>query len=270
MKNSTASQGVRPGVLFAVVGAIVVTVSLAWGLRGKPAPAPIAVDAAATVSPTAANERAAAAHPARRVHAARAPLNAEPARRTAATRLSVPDSGPGTPSPAPAASVAGAAGPGTFDYEGQAAQIAGVVRTAIARGEAPVVATRSAISEDLTQTQAIAGSGYEASPGAYAGVPDAMTQPRSGVAAVPGAGPSNAQAPTGSAPEQAAPPLAGGATVPGSTGQAAADSAPPGTLVVNNAVEAYREGERLRRAFVEEMRVQRVITIVQARQSEGL
>jgi hypothetical protein len=35
-------------------------------------------------------------------------------------------------------------------------------------------------------------------------------------------------------------------------------------------VEAYREGERLRRAYVEEMRVRRIATIADARQREGM
>jgi hypothetical protein len=65
------------------------------------------------------------------------------------------------------------------------------------------------------------------------------------------------------------PNLGGATAMAGSAGQVSLSSGPPGTQNPHNPVEAYREGERIRRAYVEERRVMRIGTIVQARQQGG-
>ena len=271
MNHPSTDQSVRPGVLVAVVGSIAVTVVLVWALKGKPSPTNVAVEAAAPVRVLASAKPTAMFKRAKRAEATPAAVNTERHPWTAATRLSMPEMGPVTTAPAAATSLAGFQGTGTFDYQVQAAQVAEVVRNAIVQEDQRGDAMLPGSANDFAQSQGAGGFIAQPEWGGIARPPGSATQ----FAGSPATGPDGSRAQAGpvaaSVRNAGTPPEPGGdLTSPGSAAQVSLGSGPPGAQVVNNAVDAYREGERLRRAYVEEMRVRRIVTIAEARQREGI
>jgi len=242
IKQQSSDQSIRPGLLVAAVGTLAVTVVLAWALKSTPSPTGVTVESAAPVGPPATAEPAATRTRIRQAVATPVAVNTERLRWTRATRLSMPEMGTDTTAPGTATSLAGFQGTGTFDYQAQAAQVAGVVRSGIAQAERRGDATLPGSATGFDPSQGAGGLVYQAQSGPVGSVPNEVTQPERG----------------------------GAATPPGSAAQVSQGSGPPGAQAGNNVVEAYREGERLRRAYVEEMRVRRIATIADARQREGM
>jgi hypothetical protein len=168
-----------------------------------------------------------------------------------------PETGPATTAPV-AATDPRLQGMATFDYRAQAEQAAEVVRNTMAPGYGAA----------LTQPPGVGGLVYQGQPGSVGGVPNVITQPGSGGAAMSSG--SGAQSPGSPVSNGVTAPVAAGtSTSPGSAAQASQGSGPPG-VQTPNAVDAYREMERLRRAYVEEMRLKRITLIAAARQADGL
>lgn len=286
MNHPNPNQSIRPGVLVVAVGTLAVTVVLAWALKGRPSPTDVAVEAAVPMSPSVSVKPVAALARVKQVVATPVAVNTERPRWTRATRLSMPEMRTDTTSPDAAASLAGFQRTETFDYRAQAAQVAEVVRNAIAQEERRSEAMLPGSATGFAQSQGAGGPFNQAQPGPVGSVPNAIAQPETGGAArspgiaaqfagSPGNGPAGFQAQGApvaeSVPNAVTPPELGGyAASPGSAAQVSQGSGPAGGQVVNNAVEAYREGERIRRAYVEEMRAKRVVTIVEARQRGGI
>jgi hypothetical protein len=286
MKHPATEQNVRPGFLLAVVGAAVVMVALLWALKGRPAPTEVAVAARTLVRPSASARPVAALARFGQPVATPVTVNSERPRWTGASRLSSPELGADPIESDATTSLAGFPGARTFDYRTQAAQVAEAVRSAIAGQENRGDGMSPGPTDGLAQSQDPSGFTYRAQPAPVGRVPSAMTPPETGGAATsPSAAPqfagsrgtdnsgppAQASPVDGSVPDTTAPSdFGGGAMASGSAGRVSPGAGPPGAQAVNNAVEAFREGERLRRAYVEEMRVRRVAMIAEARQQDGM
>jgi hypothetical protein len=276
VNQQNEDQTIRPGIRLALVGAMAVTVALIWVGKSKPAPAEATVETAAAVSPLASAEPSTGLF--RRVNRpAATPVaeNAEPPRWVATSRMARPETGSDTAAPA-AATDPRLQASATFDYRAQAEQAAEVVRNTMVPGA----------GADLTQPPGEGGLVYQGQPGSVGGVPNVITQPGSGGATTSsGSGAQSAGLPSPSAyggQAQAspvaesgpngvtAPVTAGTSPPPGSAAQVSQGSGSPGAAAANNPVEAWREAERLRRAYVEQMRLQRIALIAAARQADGL
>jgi hypothetical protein len=275
-------QTIRPGVRLVLVGAMAVTVALIWVGRSKPAPAEPTVEAAASGSPPASAEPATGLlGRVRRPAATPVAENTEPPRWVATSRMARPETGTDTTAPA-AATDPRLQGKPTFDYQAQAEQAADRVRNVIAEKEKAGNAMVLGSGTALAQPGGAAGLVYQAQPVPVGGVPNLITQPGSGgAAASSGSGAQSAGSPYGGQVQASpvaesgpngvtAPGTAGASTSPGSAAQVSQGSGAPGAAAGNNAVESWREAERLRRAYVEQMRLQRIALIAQLRQSGGL
>lgn len=270
----------------AVVGAIAVMVALLWALKGTPSPTEVAVAAQAPVRPLASARPMVTLARAERVVASPVTVNPEPRRWTGASRLSSPEMGTAPVEPDPTSSLGGFPAAQRFDYRTQAAQAADLVRDAIAQQENQGDGMLSGSPSDFKRSQDPSGFTYRAQPGPVGRVPNAVTQPETGGAArstgsapqfARSRGTDNSGSPAPASPVDggvsnptASPELGAAAMASRSAGRVSQGAGPPGAQAVNNAVEAFREGERLRRAYVEEMRVKRVALIAEARQQDGM
>lgn len=286
-KPAPAERGIRPGVLALAAGAMAATAVLFWGFRSHPAagrPAERSQNTGAAVSPQAAAEdvpskparyrlMSTSPNPAGGAGVS-TPLAADPVplRLPPATRMSSPGMSPDPGAPG----AAGLAGVETFDYQAQAAvsaraaaALAAQVAGALAAGSAP----------PPSGGQGLAMNGFTSPSGQAGRGPSLAPQPPAGGGAQPGP----ALLPAGAAgagsyasPASAGPAAEGGRSaltapdIGGYAGVVAPASGPPGNQEIHNAVEAYREAERLRRAYVEQQRLGRITTIAEARQKEGI
>ena len=268
VNQQNEDQTVRPGVRLVLMGTIAVMVALIWVGRSKPAPAEATVEAMAPVSPRASAEPATGFfRRANRPAATPVAEKAEPPRWVATSRMARPETGSDTTAPGVATDPR-LQGMATFDYRAQAEQAAEVVRNTIAEEQKAGNATAPGFGAALAQPAGAGGLVYQGQPGSYGGLPNVITQPGSGGAAMSsGSGTQSAGSPV--LDGVPAPERAGTSASPGSAAQVSQGSGSPGTAAANNAVEAWREAERLRRAYVEQMRLQRISLIVQLRQSGG-
>jgi hypothetical protein len=277
MKHQHTDQGIRPGVLVAVVGAIAIMAVLAWALKGRSVPAEGTLAVATSVAPAAPADSATEfRHTHRPAASAPMPVSTEqPHRVVVSTRWATPETEAGAASPGTALGVPVFQSAPTFDYRAQAAQVAEVIHSAIVQQDSGSDAAVSGPAVDLVQAQNAGSPVYQVQPGPAGGI--AMTQPETGrgvgsAAAAPGFGgpsgapPTDSSVQAGSAAEVAANPAA----APELNQQVTRGVGSPDAQVVNNAVDAYREGARLRRAYVEEMRLRRIAFIADARQREGI
>ncbi len=267
-----ANRRPRLGFLIASAGCFALALALLWAARSKPVPAePPAEGASPEATAQTIPSQVGALAGARRTAQGQMATYPDYSKLPASTRLAGADpTVPVAPTPIP-----GFEGKQTFDYQAQAARVAETVRNAIAQEQTGVLGS----SLGLAQSQA---PGSFVQPGFVGGFPNVAVPPATGGAASsPGSAPQfggsqnpgtygsptqNGSAAAGSGNAATASGSGSTATTPGSVDPG---SGPPATQPANNAVEAWREAERLRRAYVEEMRLKRIALIVEARGAAG-
>ncbi len=279
VKKVENEQGVRPGVLLGVAGAAAIT-TLLWAIAPGSSPSsspPVASDAPATQEPV--KEVTAMTHPASHgPFAALKPRSKDnsPMVRAQLERESFTHNpwmmSTDTSLTAPPPKVPGYSGP-LFDYAAEANQLAEGVRSVIAKDEA----VAAAMPGDMVRQ--IPGISVAGTAGHGNGVGQANVAP----------GPSGPHAYVGpnvkvalSEPppvESGVSPEVTGQPGPGDSGVTTGDSGAavqaPGIASTTGANangvvnDGYRSADRIRRAYVEEMRIKRIQLILAARQQEG-
>lgn len=301
MKQPDTESGIRPGVFLSGLGALAVLAALVLMLRpGAPRTAPAAAGEGESVpeSPIAAApvaEAPAAVQPVVQVqHAPAAPVTSTPGdgvrRWTGVTRASaVGFAAPVVPADADALSLGLARfdGAPTFNYQAKGARMVDALRSAISEANAP--ASTSETESSMPAAAARAGRGSGSTRGAAPAV--APVASRSGVgggAADPGVSMGGGGAPLVFGSHQGG--AGAGASADGGWGlggdsepimltkpsvyagqlsQASQVLSQMGIESLEHPVEAFREAGKLRRACVEELRLQRIAAIAAARQAEA-